>query len=249
MTVMVLGINQLLPLWLCALLNTVLAYLLFTPMHEASHYNVSGNQKGFRFIDELAGFFSGLTLFAPHRLFRVMHFEHHAHTNDEHNDPDHYLASSSLPALCWHSLTILPNYLVQSIKYLRKKQGSTLQGRRDIRFGLMQFALQIVLLIVLTQMFGWALPVLLWLLPAIGAQALLAFAFDWLPHHPHEERRRYLNTRTFNYPGLTVLLLSQNLHLLHHLKPRVPFYRYSEEFKKVRPKVEAAGGLIYEPSK
>ena len=60
---------------------------------------------------------------------------------------------------------------------------------------------------------------------------VLAWWFDWLPHHGLEDTQsenRYRATR--NRVGmewlLTPLLLSQNYHLVHHLHPSIPFYRY-----------------------
>ena len=72
----------------------------------------------------------------------------------------------------------------------------------------------------------------IWILPAFIAQALLAFAFDWLPHHPHNEKARYLNTRVVDIPGLNTILLGQNYHLIHHLKPRIPFYDYKKVYQE-----------------
>ena len=36
-------------------------------------------------------------------------------------------------------------------------------------------------------------------LPGTLAIGLLAFAFDWLPHHPHSERGRYVDTSYGNF--------------------------------------------------
>ena len=44
--------------------------------------------------------------------------------------------------------------------------------------------------------------------------------------------------------GLNTLLLGQNYHLLHHLYPRMPFYRYAACFRAVRPVLEAERARI-----
>ena len=44
-------------------------------------------------------------------------------------------------------------------------------------------------------------------------------------------------------PG-TPLLLSQNYHLVHHLMPRVPFYRYGPLYRDLRPELERHGSTI-----
>jgi len=78
---------------------------------------------------------------------------------------------------------------------------------------------------VLVAMGHGALVLLLWVLPGCLAIGLLGFAFDWLPHHPHCVQGRYIDTRVVLVPGSRVLLLGQDLHAVHHLWPRVPFYR------------------------
>jgi fatty acid desaturase len=85
----------------------------------------------------------------------------------------------------------------------------------------------------------WVL--LLWLVPAWFAQGFLALVFDWLPHHPHTNRERYRDTRLILVPGLYTLLLGQNLHLIHHLFPRLPFYRYSDCYAALRELLAAKG--------
>jgi beta-carotene hydroxylase len=70
--------------------------------------------------------------------------------------------------------------------------------------------------------------------PAWLASGLLALVFDWLPHHPHAVQGRFVDTRVFPSLGLEMLMLGQNLHLVHHLWPSVPFYRYGAVFAACR---------------
>jgi fatty acid desaturase len=49
------------------------------------------------------------------------------------------------------------------------------------------------------------------------------------PHHPARDASRYRNTRNTYLPWFGQLLLfNQNLHLVHHLKPNLPWYKYPE---------------------
>ena len=82
----------------------------------------------------------------------------------------------------------------------------------------------------------WLLLVV-YLIPERIAMIVLAWWFDWLPHHGLEETQsenRYRATR--NRVGLewlfTPLMLSQNYHLVHHLHPSVPFYRYLKTWRR-----------------
>ena len=77
----------------------------------------------------------------------------------------------------------------------------------------------------------WALSLFGFILPTFIGTGVQALLFDWFPHHPHQETSQKLNTR--NVPGRTlhILMAGQNVHQLHHVNPRVPFYRYHEAFK------------------
>ena len=45
-------------------------------------------------------------------------------------------------------------------------------------------------------------------------------------------------------PGLPLLTMWQSYHLVHHLYPRVPFYRYGLCFDDLRPDLEEHGARI-----
>ena len=82
----------------------------------------------------------------------------------------------------------------------------------------------------------WTLA-LIYLIPERVAMFVLAWWFDWLPHHDLEDTQRENRCRaTRNRVGsewiLTPLLLSQNYHLVHHLHPSVPFYRYVAAWRR-----------------
>ena len=92
------------------LLQTLLAYLAFTPMHEAAHGNIAGRNKKLKGVETLLGWLSGLPLIAPYPAFRKLHLEHHGHTNDEEKDPDFWVASASRWAILLRCVTLLPHY-------------------------------------------------------------------------------------------------------------------------------------------
>jgi fatty acid desaturase len=222
-------------------INALVAYLLFTSMHEAGHLNISGNHNSLRWIDEIIGWLSGIPLFAPFYVFKVIHFRHHAYTNDPEKDPDHWLASKNLFSLLFHSTTIFPVYLIKGGRLLFSKERIPRKVRRELKIGFIGLFLLLTLLTTLRITLGWAMVLQLWIVPAFIAQVLLAFAFDWLPHHPHEEKARFLNTRVFDIPGLRHLLLGQNYHLIHHLHPRIPFYDYKKVYLKIKEELKRKG--------
>jgi beta-carotene hydroxylase len=67
---------------------------------------------------------------------------------------------------------------------------------------------------------------------------MLVILFAWLVHRPYNKTKRYENTSTFVFPGIsdsiiTWMWLFQNYHSVHHLFPKVPFYKYRELYLKI----------------
>ncbi len=227
-------------LGVCCVLNTVLAYLIFTPLHEAVHGNISGRNKAMKPVEKIIGWLSGFTLTVPAPLFRYLHMTHHTHTNDEELDPDYWVASKNPFYVFLKCVTIIVDYYYFFFKD-SKKQWQSPKYRTDFIFSVVGLIGFYVLFFVWGMQSGWLYPLFLWILPALIATSFLAFVFDYLPHHPHSVKARYLDTRVFLYPGFTILFLSQNLHLIHHLYPNIPFYDYPKLFKKIRPFLESKG--------
>lgn len=235
------ALNAMIPLWVGGLLASVPSYAAFTVAHEAAHENIHGGDARYKRVNDLCGWIASVFLFAPYEAFKVIHLTHHAHTNDPDHDPDHWVVGASalgVAARCW---TILPHYYAD---YLWGRT-SKLQAARSGR------ALTIAATLVLVALFGvgvwaglWLELLALWVLPAIFASGFLALVFDWLPHHPHDSQERFHDTRVLLVTPLTLPLLWQNYHLIHHLYPRVPFYRYGTCFDEVRPLLEAKGAPI-----
>jgi len=91
------------------------------------------------------------------------------------------------------------------------------------------FAVSIVTAVTVA---GWLhYYLLLFLIPTRLAKYIIVIAFDFLPHYPHEAYAKDEPFRcTSNRVGmewlLTPFFIYQNYHLVHHLYPAVPFYRY-----------------------
>ncbi len=216
---------------LAVLAQVILAYVSFTPMHEAAHGNVAGSRSEHRWVDALVGWACGVLLFAPFPAFRHLHLKHHAHTNDPERDPDFFVAARRPLAVVARCFVIMPHYYWE---FLVGPSSRARGFQRERPRVLIAIGLFVLTAVVLTATGLGREVLLLWLLPAFLASGLLAFAFDWLPHHPHDVQGRYLDTRVILFPGLELLLLWQNYHLIHHLYPRVPFYRYGQCFRAMR---------------
>ncbi len=218
-------------------LSTIAVFVAFTPMHDASHRSVSRNRK----LNTVIGRLSSFALIAPFAAFRFVHLQHHRHTNDPKQDPDYYAGSGPqwLLPMCW---------LTQDLHYyvliLRTWKARSRAERTEIVAHFLITGIVIALLVAAGHgdavLFAWILPARI----AIGA---LSFAFDYLPHVPHQvpaSEDRYAATRVIEAPGLTPLLLYQNYHLIHHLYPGVPFYRYRKIFDERESELVSRGARI-----
>ena len=74
------------------LLSATAIFVLFTVLHDAAHYSVSTH----RWVNVAFGrvamlFVSPLISF---KSFAFIHIEHHRNTNDDENDPDHFVSGA-----------------------------------------------------------------------------------------------------------------------------------------------------------
>jgi len=70
---------------------------------------------------------------------------------------------------------------------------------------------------------------------------VLGLFFDYLPHRPFQERDRWKNARVYPSPMLNLLIGGQNYHLVHHLWPSIPWYKYQPAYQAVKPLLDAKG--------
>lgn len=221
-TGVVMGVSGRWPTWLAVAANALSAYWMFTVAHDAAHNSLSLH----RWLNEGLGRIATLTLLPLpiFRAFRYIHMQHHRFSN-EADDPDYWVGKGSVWALPLRAAVMDLHYIAWYLPRLSSRP------KGEIRETLVSVVLGIGFLAWLIAQ-GWGMEVLLyWLLPARMAVAFLAFAFDYLPHSPYkatEAENKYIATsvRAGAEWLLTPLLLGQNYHLVHHLYPLVPFYRY-----------------------
>jgi len=218
------------------LICAYLAFASFTVMHDAGHGSIFRMGSRLKFLEDLIGWIASVPmLVAPYRFFQKIHDRHHAFTNDPDRDPDHFSLGTKWYQILANIYYIPIQYHVMSvtslkhIKLFRDTYASTL-----VYFAVIGGAMTYLALI------GYGLAVLCFaVLPMMIALFFLVMFFDYVPHHPHTSQDRYHNTRIFPGRVLNVLLLGQNYHLIHHMYPRVPWYKYEGLFARVLPDLEA----------
>ena len=217
------------PVW-AVLINAVAAYCLFTVFHDAAHRALGQSAA----LNDWVGRISTLALFqAPiFRAFRFIHMQHHRFANEtDGRDPDAYTGGGPrwLLPLRWATVDF-HYYRFYCSHWSRRPEAE----RREILLTLLSGASACIGLMLAGA--GQEL-LLYWVLPGRLAIVFLAFAFDYLPHNPRrateqENPWQATNNRMGQEWLMTPLLLGQNYHLVHHLYPRAPFYRYTRIWRR-----------------
>ena len=220
------------------LICTWLAYASFTVVHDAGHGSIFPLDSPYKRLESVMGWAASVPLLlTSFRFFQKIHDRHHAHTNCPDRDPDHIVSNKTWLHLLLSIYYIPLQYYVKMLTVYRDDP--------VFRSTWVSTAVYMVLVygsLALLAFNGFALEVLCFaILPMLFALFLLVFFFDYVPHYPHRSQQRYHNTR--NYPGrwLNWLLLGQNYHLIHHLYPRVPWYKYQDAYWRMAPQLESLG--------
>lgn len=236
------------PMWIGFVGNTIFLYALYTVVHEAVHSNISSRKKHLRWVDTLAGMIACVPLWLHYHQHKRQHMEHHAHTNED-TDPDIYARGSFWS---WVFLR-LPQSLLgyfNPIHLARDCERFHLPRHERVYTAISFVSYAAVVAGLMAAGFGREFLVL-WFVPWwIGQSVMLTF-FTWIPHHDHHETGRYRNTRVSLFPGADFLLQGQGYHLIHHMMPSIPYYRYKPTFDELRPLLEANGvrieGIVPDP--
>ena len=205
-------------------MQTVAAFMHFTVLHDGVHRSL---MRGHPLLNDvvatIAGSFLGPVVTGA--AFRYVHFSHHRNTNDGNKDPDWWSGIGPAWRLPLQWATVDFMYV---IVILRDWSQIPLKDRVQL----------LVVTLSLLAGYGamWAIgygweATLYWLLPSRIAITWLAFAFNFLPHHPHDVVQAHnpyaaTNVRAGGEPLMKWIFLYQNYHVIHHLFPSVPFYRY-----------------------
>ncbi|MBI4782850.1 MAG: fatty acid desaturase [Oscillatoriophycideae cyanobacterium NC_groundwater_1537_Pr4_S-0.65um_50_18] len=216
-----------LPGWFCFFSNTIALHIVGTVIHDASH-NVAHRN---RIMNAVLGHGSALMLGFAYPVFTRVHMQHHANVNDPDNDPDHFVSTYGPLWL------IAPRFFYHEVFFFKRKLWR--------KFELLEWFLSraifatIVFLAIhydfLDFLFNY------WFSPALVVGLALGLFFDYLPHRPFQERDRWKNARVYPNPVLNVLIMGQNYHLIHHLWPSIPWYRYQPAYEATRPLLDAKG--------
>lgn len=205
-------------------LNTAVTFAMYTVVHESAHH-AAGK---LTWVNEVLGRLAVpfVAAYASFPSLRYVHGQHHRHTNASvRADPDAWTTRGPAWQLPLRWLTLDVSYARCYFTRLRTRPPHELAETLVV----LSAALSAGVALVAT---GHGVELLLvYLLPQRLGVGLLAWAFGWLPHHGLPAagpggRFGTTRVRVGLERLLTPVLLAQNLHLVHHLHPAVPFHRY-----------------------
>jgi beta-carotene hydroxylase len=215
------------PGWCCFLANVLALHLAGTVIHDASHNAAHKN----RVLNAILGHGSALMLGFAFPVFTRVHLQHHAHVNDPDNDPDHFVSTGGP---LW---MIAARFFYHEIFFFKRKLWRKYELWEWFLSRL--FVAAVVGLAIYYNFIEYILH--FWFSPALVVGIALGLFFDYLPHRPFQERNRWKNARVYPSPIINLLIFGQNYHLVHHLWPSIPWYKYQSAYYATKPLLDSKG--------
>ncbi len=213
--------------WCCFCLNVLAIHMAGTVIHDACHNAAHKN----RIMNAVMGHGSALMLGFAFPVFTRVHLQHHANVNDPENDPDHYVSTGGPLWL------ICVRFLYHEVFFF--------QRRLWRKYELLEWFLSrlfVGIIVYISCQYGFLGYILnFWFIPTAVVGLALGLFFDYLPHRPHQERDRWKNARVYPSAIMNVLIMGQNYHLIHHLWPSIPWYKYQPAYYAVKPLLDEKG--------
>jgi fatty acid desaturase len=210
-------------------IQSIFMFIMFTPLHDAAHSSIG--KSPYKFVNEFIGRVYTTIMLAPFPAFRWAHLQHHKHTNTVH-DPDMWSSGFGYPKFLLPLFWMTQDYHYY-VPYLRNAIVLKTRPKWEVVecIGVVVFMHYIAFKALVMNPFA---TLCFWMIPNRVGLLLLAYLFDYLPHHPHTTPASVNPYKaTAHIDGLfrskdmnlDLVLLYQNYHNVHHLYPTIPFYQ------------------------
>lgn len=218
------------PHWLSFWLNVLALHLSGSVIHDASHNSAHAN----RIINSALGHISALILGFAFPVFTRVHLQHHANVNDPDNDPDHFVST------CGPLWLIAPRFFYHEVFFFKRR----LWRKHELLEWFLS-RLSVATLIGVSIYYDFFSYIVdYWFVPALVVGITLGLFFDYFPHRPFHEQSRWKNARVYASPILNLMIMGQNYHLVHHLWPSIPWYKYQPAYRATKPLLESKGSPL-----
>lgn len=206
----------------------LVTFSMFTVLHEAIHHTVGRPD----WINQVFGRLSMpfVSLFGTFPMLAYTHLAHHRNTNESiQDDPDAWSITGPRWQLPLRWLTIDAWYCRFYLGRLRRRPRKEALGFAIYLTAALAFVTTVLILGY------WRELVLIYFIPQRIGMGILAWWFDWLPHHDLVTAKTNRFGATRARVGwervLCLLLMYQNYHVVHHIHPAIPFYLYVKAWR------------------
>ncbi|MGN7962851.1 fatty acid desaturase [Brucella sp. 22210] len=221
--------------------------------HEVIHGHPTRN----RLINDAIGW-PPLSLWLPYPIYREGHLTHHRdeHLTDPIEDPESFYLTRAAwermgrfgKALSGWNMTLLGRLtigpLVMILSFMAQEFEQIRHGDRT-RAKLWIGHFGAVAIVLLWVVWICKMPLWLYMLGFVYVGATLSRLRSYAEHRfaeHHEERTAIVE----NTPVFGLLFLHNNLHVLHHQRPAIPWYKIPTIYHRDRQLlIERNGGLVY----
>ncbi|MET0170320.1 MAG: fatty acid desaturase [Aliihoeflea sp.] len=237
--------------WLAIVALTLTVALQSSLMHEAAHGHPTRNGV----VNEaLVGLPIGIVY--PYRRFKKLHLSHHAdeRLTDPFDDPESWYQALwqyrdlpvALQSLLAFNNTMVGRFLIgpaiSNVAFVLSEwqllTGGDPAAQRAWRHHLFGLAILLPILV-----FVFPMPLWLYLVPVYLGQSIIAIRT--FAEHQWSERPDGRTIIVERSP-LALLFLNNNLHLVHHKQPNVPWYELPRLFRARREEwVRMNGGYVF----
>jgi fatty acid desaturase len=215
---------------------------LFAPAHEATHQTAFASRRANLIVGWLAACPSLLNL----QFYTAFHFAHHRHTQIPGQDPELDMEPPGTLGAYVRRIAGVPYWRLRLLVVADAWRGDmsrypfvSEQGApgviRSVR------AMTVVLVggaAVSGVLFGWATPLVYWLLPQVLCQPFLR-GYTLSEHTGcTQDRNGLTNTRTMlTNAAVRLLMWNMPYHAEHHLYPSIPFHRLEDAHCAIRDRL------------
>lgn len=241
------ALADVLPIWFAVPMAALITYLSYTVLHDAVHGSITGNQRSLRWLNKALGYLAAWIVMIPLTAHKHEHIAHHRYANDVENDPDYHVGRMSASPL--DAVGAVLRAYTRQFSYYREHCWQTAVAKQNAALCVEVFA-ALVPRVAIAAAGYWAEALLLFVVAWLIGAVVLLYLFAYVVHRPHARTGRYVDTSTILLPGTlnkiaTWLWMFQNYHSIHHLFPRVPFYRYADLYRDIEGIMAARGAPIY----
>jgi len=215
------AVQHIIPIWVAMICNLVAVYMAFTPLHDASHRAVSSNG----FLNDLIGVTVGQLLLPGINMtaFRAIHMDHHRYVGQEGRDPDTGFVKPPFGGVAYLMFADL-HWVVWYLRY-----GRHYWSRKVAVYMVVLLVMVVGIHVTFLMSPYWKEFLLLFVIPQRLGLGWVAYTFAHI-QHPHGLTWDNEPFQSTLYMGgnspLRRLMFGQEEHIIHHVVPHVPWFKY-----------------------